>query len=92
MSPFVLHRDAVHLELGATKYGERNWEKGQPLSRYLDSAMRHLNRYLSGDRDEDHLAAARWNIGALMHTELMIQRGTLPEDLNDLPSFARENS
>lgn len=88
MSPFVLRRDARHLELGAEKYGERNWEKGQPLSRYLDSAMRHLNSFLAGQRDEDHLAAARWNIGALMHTEMMIQLGHLPQELNDLPSFS----
>jgi hypothetical protein len=86
MSPHVLERDAVHLELGAKKYGERNWEKGQPLSRYMDSALRHLYRYLSGYRDEDHLAAARWNIGALMHTDHQVSLGNLPKSLQDLPN------
>jgi hypothetical protein len=87
MSPFVLQRDARHLENGASKYGDRNWEKGQPLSRYYDSAMRHMNKYLMGMRDEDHLAAARWNLAAIMHTEHMISMGLLPESLNDLPGW-----
>ena len=87
MSPFVLERDARHLENGARKYGDRNWEKGQPLSRYYDSAVRHLNKFMMGHTDEDHLAAARWNIAALMHTQHMIEVGTLPSELNDLPNF-----
>jgi len=82
-----MERDARHMENGAVKYGDRNWEKGQPLSRYLDSAMRHIQKYLMGHRDEDHMAAARWNIGALMHTEEMIRRGSLPAELNDLPDW-----
>lgn len=87
ISPFVTERDARHLENGARKYGDRNWEKGQPLSRYMDSALRHMNKYLMGHRDEDHLAAARWNIAALMHTEQMIKLGRLPAELNDLPNW-----
>lgn len=77
------------MEHGAVKYGDRNWEKGQPLSRYLDSAIRHLVKFMQGHRDEDHLAAARWNIAGLMHTELMICRGELPSTLDDLqrPKF-----
>lgn len=88
MSPFTLARDARLLELGASKYGERNWEKGQPISRFIDSAMRHLLRYLEGHRDEDHLAAARWNIGAIMHMETMIARGIVPAELMDLPDWS----
>lgn len=87
ISPFVLQRDAHHLEHGATKYGDRNWEKGQPLSRYLDSALRHLNKYLMGFRDEDHLSAARWNIAAMIHTEHMIHLGLLSSELDDLPKW-----
>lgn len=88
LSPFVMARDARLLELGARKYGERNWEKGQPFSRFLDSGFRHLMRWLEGHRDEDHLAAARWNIGAIMHLEEMIRRGTVPSDLMDIPSWS----
>lgn len=85
LSPYVMERDAKHMENGAVKYGDRNWEKGQPLSRYIDSAIRHIQKYMMGHRDEDHLAAARWNIGALMHTEHMIQLGRVPQELDDLP-------
>jgi hypothetical protein len=87
LSPLVLFRDARHMENGSMKYGERNWEKGQPSSRYLDSAIRHLMRYLEGDRSEDHLAAARWNVGGIVFNEMMIERGLLPPELHDLPSY-----
>ena len=75
------------MENGAKKYGDRNWEKGQPQSRFLDSAIRHLMKYLEGHRDEDHLAAARWNIGGMIHVEEMIGRGLLPGELADLPNY-----
>lgn len=87
MSPIVSMRDAKHLENGSRKYGDRNWEKGQPLSRCLDSAMRHLTKFLEGHRDEDHLAAARWNIGVMIHVEEMVKRGRLPKELIDLPNY-----
>jgi hypothetical protein len=46
-----------------------------------------MNKYLMGMRDEDHLAAARWNIAAIMHTEHMISLGQLPAELNDMPAW-----
>jgi len=52
----ALRRLAQHYENGARKYGDRNWEKGQPLGRYLDSAFRHLVNVLDGKTDEDHAA------------------------------------
>jgi hypothetical protein len=67
--------------------GDRNWEQGIPLSRYLDSAKRHLDQYQEGMLDEDHLAQAAWNLLGLLHTEEMIRRGILPRDLSDLPSY-----
>lgn len=79
-----LHRLARHYENGARKYGERNWEKGQPISRYIDSAIRHLYSYLAGDRSEDHLAAAAWNALGAAHTEEQVKVGALPAELNDL--------
>lgn len=90
MSPIVELRDAKHLENGAAKYGDRNWELGQNLSSYIDSAKRHISKYMEGHRDEDHLAAARWNLGALIHTEEMVKRGILPASLNDLPQYLRK--
>ncbi len=81
---YSLKRLAQHFENGAVKYGDRNWQKGQPLSRYLDSAVRHLYAYLGGSRDEDHLAAVAWNSFALIWTEEQIRLGRLPEELDDL--------
>lgn len=85
VSPIALRRLAQQYEAGALKYGDRNWEKGQPLSRYVDSAMRHLNAWLAGDRAEDHLIAAAWNCFAYVHTEEKIRTGKLPAHLNDMP-------
>lgn len=87
ISPIALERLAKHYENGARKYSERNWEKGQPLARYLDSAKRHLNKFHEGYRDEDHLAAAAWNVFSLIHTQEMIRRGVLPKELDDLPGY-----
>ena len=87
ISPLALKRFAVHFENGARKYGDRNWEKGQYLSAFLDSAIRHLYCYLEGDRSEDHLAAAMWNAHCAIHTEEMIERGLLPKFLNNLPNY-----
>lgn len=85
ISPRFLKRLALVLEKGAVKYGDRNWEKGQPLSRYLDSALRHINCYLMGMRDEDHLAQAAWNLHSLIHTQELVWAGLLPPELDDLP-------
>lgn len=84
ISPIALKRLAQLYERGAAKYGPRNWEKGIPLWRYLDSAERHLNDYKAGDRAEDHLIAVAWNIFGYIHTEQLIQDKKLP------PSLAEE--
>lgn len=88
ISPIALERLAKHYENGAKKYGDRNWEKGQPVSRFMDSALRHLNKHNAGMRDEDHLSAAVWNIMGIMHVMEMIERGNLPKELDDSVSFA----
>jgi hypothetical protein len=46
ITPVALRRLALVYERGALKYEPRNWEKGSPLSRFTDSAIRHLNDYL----------------------------------------------
>lgn len=53
---------AIHFEQGAEKYSPNNWKKGIPLSRYIDSAVRHYIKFLRGDRDERHDRAFVWNI------------------------------
>ena len=35
ISPIALRRLALVCERGAAKYGDRNWEKGQPMSGYI---------------------------------------------------------
>ena len=62
-------RLARHYENGAKKYPERNWEKGLPIHCFIDSAIRHIMNYLDGEKSEDHLAAAAWNILGAMWTE-----------------------
>ena len=73
-------RLAKHFENGAKKYEERNWEKGIPTHSFIDSAIRHLLKYLDGADDEDHLCAAAWNCMCCMWTE------EKRPDLIDIPS------
>lgn len=53
---------AVHFEEGAKKYGECNWQKGIPISSYINSAVRHYLKWLRGDDDEPHHRAFLWNL------------------------------
>lgn len=85
LPPRALRRLAQHFERGAVKYGDRNWEKGQPLQRYLDSALRHVFNHQEGKRDEDHLISAAWNLLAYVETEARIKDGHLPASLDDFP-------
>jgi len=70
---------------GCEKYGHRNWEMGMPASVLTDSALRHLFKYLAGERDEDHLTAVAWNILNLLEIEERVGEGLLPGDLLDTP-------
>lgn len=80
--PFLPQENlARHYEEGIEKYGERNWEKGQPLKNFLDSAQRHLLKFTSGSRDEDHLSASVWNNYGYQWTENEIIEGRLPYSL-----------
>ena len=51
-----------HMEDGAKKYGERNWEKGLPVDCYIDSAVRHYLKWRRVDWDEPHDRAFCWNV------------------------------
>lgn len=89
ISPLFIRRLALHLEKGANKYEPRNWEKGMPMGRTMQSLLRHSYQYLEGDRSEDHLAGIACNIMFLIHYEDMINRGKLPPQLNDLPNYVK---
>jgi len=73
---------AQHYEKGCLKYGENNWQKGIPIGRFLDSAMRHLSKAMAGMNDENHLISALWNIFSAYETILRIQLDQLPGELN----------
>mgnify|MGYP000898272769 CR=1 FL=1 len=62
-------RLSKHYEQGATKYGRLNYQKGIPVSSFMDSALRHIFKYLDGWDDEDHLAAAAFNVLGAMQME-----------------------
>ncbi len=75
----ALLRLSKHYERGAEHYGRWNYTKGIPISSFIDSACRHLAKYQCGLDDEDHLAAAAFNVlGA------MLMENTKPE-MQDLP-------
>lgn len=65
----ALIRVAKHMEDALTHYPERNWEKGLPMHSMVDSALRHLMKYMDGQDDEDHLCAAATNLLMAMWTE-----------------------
>ena len=85
LPPRAMREVAQHFEAGAAKYGDRNWEKGQPLSRYLDSALRHTMLVLQGETDENHAAAAAWNLLCFIDTRARVAAGLLPPELDDMP-------
>ena len=89
LPPRAITALAIHFEKGAKKYQPRNWEKGIPLSRFLDSALRHTFKFLQGETDENHLIAAIWNLVCLYETKERIKEGILPEELDDLPKYKR---
>ena len=72
---------SIHFEEGANKYGERNWEKGIPVSRYFSSAIRHYLKFERGDEDERHDRAVVWNLFCALWT-IGNKRY-----MNDLPGF-----
>ena len=87
ISPLAIERLARVLEQGAMSHGERNWERGLPMTRTLDSALRHINKYMSGeiiDRDSGlpTLSHALVNLVFANHFEEGILRGLYePEDI-----------
>lgn len=90
ISPIALKRLALVYERGAKQKGSRNWEKGIPFSRCIQSSIRHIYQYIEGLRDEDHLMQAAWNLFAVAHFEEIIDRGLLSKELNDLPNYLDE--
>lgn len=92
ISPIALKRFAELMGRGAAKYGDRNWERGIPLSRFYASMFRHMMQWAEGDTTEDHLAAVLFNAAGIMHTEQMVLDGKLPDSLADAGSLAERKN
>lgn len=79
---------AKHFQKGAEHHGDRNWERGIPLSSYLDSGLRHAFQAQMGYTDEPHAVAACWNFLCYIQTKIWIEQGVLPKSLDDMPRRA----
>ena len=73
-------------ETGVPHYQERNWEQGLPMHCMIDSALRHIAKYIDGMTDEDHLCAAATNLLMAMWTE------EKRPDMQDIPSRAQDGT
>lgn len=80
ISPIGLEAVARTCAEGAAKYSDYNWEAGMPVHDLLNHALRHIYKYLGGDRSEDHLPHAAWGLLAAIHSEALwpeLNDGTL---------------
>ncbi len=80
ISPIALEALARANAEGSAKYGDFNWEKGMPVNDLLNHVVRHIYKFLGGDRSEDHLGHAMWGVGAAIHSYALwpdINNGTL---------------
>jgi hypothetical protein len=80
ISPIGLEAVARTCAEGAAKYSDFNWERGMPVHDLLNHALRHVYKYLAGDRSEDHLPHAAWGLLAAIHSEALwpeLNDGTL---------------
>jgi len=68
ITPIGLRRLAETYAEGAAKFGQFNWENGMPVTDLLNHAIAHVYKFLGGDRSEDHLAHAAWNLLGAIHS------------------------
>jgi len=85
--PYADEELSKHFEDGASVHGARNWEKGLPVSEYINSLVRHINAFKKGLTDERHDRAIIWNAHCLVSTLAKIKLGILPADLDDMPKY-----
>lgn len=68
ISPIGLEALARTYAEGAAKFGPFNWENGMPVTDLLNHAIAHIYKFLGGNRDEDHLSHAAWNLIGAVHS------------------------
>ena len=78
----ILMRVSEWYTLGAKKYGDNNWRKGQPQSVCVGCLLRHLTKYCMGMRDEDHLSAIVFNALSLMNVDMYFKDNPELYDIN----------
>lgn len=74
---------------GAKKYADRNWERGMPWSKCLGPLMRHLFKWMAGERRDpetglSHMTHVAWNAVALVTYEI---RGIGADDVRPAELF-----
>lgn len=84
--------EGAHFAMGAVKYGDNNWQLGQPIMRYYESLKRHTLYWGMGDISENHMNGVRWNSQAILFTLIMIDHGQLPKELDNRPFWMRPNN
>lgn len=68
ISPIGLEALARTYAEGAEKFGPFNWENGMPATDLLNHAIAHIYKFLGGNRDEDHIGHAIWNLVGVSHS------------------------
>lgn len=93
-----LRRWAEAFGEGSEKYGDDNFRKGMEDRCLLQHALNHLFLYQAGDKNEDHLGHAMWNIGMLCKMEkerpdlMVLQQQIAKEyDMRERPIYATDD-
>lgn len=68
LPPYALRQMAEVMHLGAKTHGDRNWEKGMPVSVCLNHASDHIYAYMADDKSCNHLAHAAVNLCMALHS------------------------
>jgi hypothetical protein len=89
----MLKRWAVHLTKGAVKYAKRNWMQANgkaELERFKESAARHFEAWLNGERDEDHAAGVIFNINGAEYVTDRIEAERFDKNVRDFDKAAED--
>lgn len=72
----AFNRYARYMTSKKEKYGAGNFKKGIDTWSYVQSALRHIDKYMrntyengTDELDQDHLAAIVFNVFGIMHNE-----------------------
>jgi hypothetical protein len=70
-------RWAALMTRGADKYGRRNWQvakSAEEVERFKASALRHMMQWMTGENDEDHMAAVMFNLNAAEYVKWKLKQ------------------